>query len=96
MSGPPSARVFSIDSPPPPRKVLGRPVVKISLPPPGSAEAAIIRDKDGKIFMQAETGAVSKRFPPGETVGYFKSEHFEDGILEIGDRVPAPTGDDAW
>jgi len=95
MSGPPSGRVpvTSIDSPPPQRKISSRPVVKVTLPErPG--DAVTIVDKDAKIRMLSETGMVSKRFRPGERTVYFKSELYEDGILEIGDRVPTP--EPAW
>lgn len=90
-NGPPSARVTSIDSPPPQRKLLSRPTVKVTVKGPGDVE---ITDEKKTIAMTASTEMVLKRFRPGETTLYFKSELYEDGILEIGDRVPTPVP--AW
>lgn len=76
------------------KKVISRPVVKVQLPAPDSNNAAIIYSQDGKVQMETAVGMVSKRLHPGERVAYFKSDLDEDGILELGDRVPTP--DPAW
>jgi len=71
---------------PPPKKIVWRQIVKVSVDDDGGA---VVTDKRGAVV--ALTGAASKRFARGERrTGYFRAEQSADGILEIGDRVPDP------
>lgn len=91
MNGPPSGRYPTQTEQPRRREPVSCPVVRVTLPGPGAGAAgdAVVESRDGKVRMSPGPGMLSKRFRPGELVAYFKSELYEDGILEIGDRVPA-------
>lgn len=69
---------------PPPPKTPQFFDVKVTLPT-GNASQALLVSACKKLAMAVPPGPISKRFPYGETVGYFKAV-LEDGILDVGDR----------
>lgn len=95
MTNPPSGRhpISSTEATPPTKRtIVASPIVKVTLPEPGTDDAAFIASRDGKYTMTVPRSAVSKRFNRGERVLYFKSELDGEGILELGDRLP----DEDW
>jgi hypothetical protein len=92
MSGPNSGQfpIHAPDAPPKKREPVLRPVVRVTIPEGSSS--AIVYSEDRKVDTTFPAGALAKRFYRGEArSGYFKSDLFEDGVLEIGERVPDPS-----
>lgn len=75
------------------RNVVHSPIVHVVMPAQGEPSVARVYSKDWKVDTTVPVGGVAKRLA-GATHGYFKAELFDDGILELGERVPAP--EKAW
>ncbi len=68
-------------------------LVRVSLPE--NSDVAVVYSEGRVIDATYAAAALSKRFRPGEArSGYFRSELFDDGVLEIGERVSDP--DPRW
>jgi hypothetical protein len=65
-------------------------IVKVQLPPRGEVAGASITSEDRRVAMFVPLSVASKRLERGERAGYFQATLDEHGILELGDRVPAP------
>ena len=63
-------------------------IVKVQLPLAGSSQA-FVYNKDRTIEMEVHMSAVAQRFRKGEYKLYFEAALVDDGVLLIGERVPA-------
>jgi hypothetical protein len=67
-------------------------IVKVQLPPKGEV-GAVLYSEDRGVVDHVPSSLVARRFARGERAAYFQAT-LEHGILELGDRVPAPVP--AW